>query len=76
LLNRYKRNGKWVKLNRKKHTRIQSRHAYGLGLMSDSNGLYTYEEDTVTPIKISERVRRYLNKRNLGKKLNNIYQNN
>jgi len=44
--------------------------------MSDSNGLYTYEEDTVTPIKISERVRRYLNKRNLGKKLNNIYQNN
>ena len=70
-MNRYKRNGKWIYFTRKKHTRIQSRHAYGLGLMSDSNGLYTYEEDTVTSIKISERVRRYLNKRNLGK-VNNI----
>ena len=70
-MNRYKRNGNWIYFRRKKHTRIQSRHAYGLGLMSDSNGLYTYEEDTGTPIKISERVRRYLNKRNLGK-VNNI----
>ncbi len=48
------------------------------GLRCDKNGLYEYENDTMynrkdtgTPIKISERARRYLNKRNLGK-VNNI----
>tara|TARA_B100000745_G_scaffold124284_1_gene80900 strand:+ start:76 stop:270 length:195 start_codon:yes stop_codon:yes gene_type:complete len=41
------------------------------GLKADKYGLYEYVEDMGTPIKTPERIRRYLNKRNLGK-INNI----
>ena len=37
------------------------------GLKADKYGLFEYEEDMGTPIKTTERIRRYLNKRNLGK---------
>ena len=38
------------------------------GLKCDKYGLYEYVENIGTPIKTTERIRRYLNKRNLGKR--------
>ena len=54
----------------KKNKWLHGKYSYvwnSNGFYCDKYGLYEYVEEG-TPIKTTERVRRYLNKRNLGKR--------